>query len=116
MRFAADENFDGHIFKQLRKRLPDLDIVRVQDTEMYQAPDPILLEWAAKQQRIIITHDVQSLVGDAYERVTQGLPMPGVILVLDTVGVGKATNDLEMLIGAGKPEDFVDNVTFVTLK
>lgn len=44
MRFAADENFNGPIYNGLRKRLPDLDIVRVQDTVMYQAPDPDLLE------------------------------------------------------------------------
>jgi hypothetical protein len=43
MRFATDENFDGRILNGLRARLPDLDIVRVQDTEMYQSPDDKLL-------------------------------------------------------------------------
>lgn len=37
MRFAADENFDGRILEGLRARMPELDIVRVQDTEMYQS-------------------------------------------------------------------------------
>ena len=31
MRFAADENFDGRILDGLKARLPDLDILRVQD-------------------------------------------------------------------------------------
>ena len=31
MRFAADENFDGRILQGLQTRLPDLDIVRVQE-------------------------------------------------------------------------------------
>lgn len=79
MRFAADENFDGKILKKLRLLFPDLDVVRVQDTEMYQQPDPAVLEWAAQENRIILTHDVQTLVGDAYARVEQGLPMAGVI-------------------------------------
>lgn len=115
MRFAADENFDGGIFKQLRKRIPDVDIVRVQDTEMYQSPDPVLLEWAAREQRIILTHDVQTLVGDAYARVAQGLPMPGVILVSDTLGIGPALDDLELAIRAGKPDDFTNRVLFVPM-
>jgi len=46
MRFATDENFNGHMPSGLRKRLPDLDIVRVQDTEMYGSPDPELLEYS----------------------------------------------------------------------
>lgn len=34
MRFAADENFDDRILDGLRVRMPDMDIVRVQDTKM----------------------------------------------------------------------------------
>lgn len=115
MRFAADENFDGGILKQLHQRLSDLDVVRVQDTEMYQSSDPVLLDWAAKQERIILTHDVQTLVGDAYARVAKGLPMPGVILVSGKLDIGKALDDLELVIAAGKPEDFDDQVIFIPL-
>ncbi len=116
IRFAADENFDGTILKELHKRLPDLDIVRVQDTEMYQAPDPQVLEWAARVNRIVLTHDVQTLVGDAYTRIEQGLPMPGVILIPSTLGIGLALDELEVAIGAGKPEDFSDRVTFIPIR
>lgn len=117
MRFAADENFDGKILKQLRRLFSELDIVRVQvqDTEMYQASDPAVLEWAADQSRIILTHDVQTLVGDAYMRLEQGLPMPGVILIPDTLSIGKAIEDLELIIGAGDPSDFEDQVTYIPL-
>lgn len=115
MRFAADENFDGNLFKALRKRFPDLDIVRVQDTELYQAPDPVVLEWAAKEKRIVLTHDVQTLVGDAYARVEQGLPMPGVILIPTTLAIGEALSDLEIAVGAGEPDDFADRVTFIPM-
>ncbi|MBL8166301.1 MAG: DUF5615 family PIN-like protein [Anaerolineae bacterium] len=115
MRFAADENFDGNILKQLRKRFPELDIVRVQDTEMYQSPDPAVLEWAAKEERIILTHDVQTLVGDAYARIEQGLPMPGVILIPETLAMGPALADLEVAIGAGVPDDFRDRATFIPM-
>lgn len=115
MRFAADENFDGKILKKLRLLFPDLDFVRVQDTEMYQQPDPAVLEWAALENRIILTHDVQTLVGDAYARVEQGLPMAGVILVPETLAIGKALEDLELLIGASEPEEFSDRVMFIPL-
>jgi hypothetical protein len=60
MRFAADENFDGRILDGLRARMPHLNIVRVQDTEMYQSPDDKLLEWLAAEERILLTHDVRT--------------------------------------------------------
>lgn len=88
MRFAADENFDGRILAGLRTRLPDIDLVRVQDTEMYQAPDDKLLAWLADEARILLSHDVQTLVNDAYARVKIGLPMPGVIEVHRPTPIG----------------------------
>ena len=34
LRFAADENFDGRIVRGLLRILPDLDLIRVQDTRI----------------------------------------------------------------------------------
>lgn len=115
MRFATDENFDGQILKQLLKRFPEIDIVRIQDTKMYQATDPELLEWVAQENRILITHDIQTLVGDAYERIKRKLSMPGVILIPSTLAIGIALADLELLIAAGQAEDFENRVTFIPL-
>lgn len=114
MQYAADENFHGDILEALQKSFPDLDVIRVQDTHLYQAPDPEVLEWAAQENRIILTHDVQTLVGDAYARLKQGLPMPGVILVPSTLAISKAIHELEVIIGAGQPNDFVNRVFFVS--
>ncbi|HEX3052488.1 MAG TPA: DUF5615 family PIN-like protein [Aggregatilineaceae bacterium] len=115
MRFAADENFNGHILDRLRQTFEELDVVRIQDTSCYGASDPAVLEWAAQEERILLTHDVQTLVSYAYERIEQGLPMPGVILVPNTLVIGLAFNDLEILIGVGQPEDFENRVIFIPL-
>ena len=115
MRFAADENFNGRIVERLCQRFEDLDIVRIQDTDFYGAPDPAVLDWAAQEERIVLTHDVQTLVNDAYERIKQGLSMPGVILVPNTLAIGLAVNELEIALGAGQPQDFEDRVTFIPL-
>lgn len=115
MRFAADENFDGKVLLGLRQRFPDLDLVRVQDTEMLSAPDPVVLAWAAEQERIILTHDIQTMVGDAYARIAAGLSTPGVILVPERLARGLALSELTLIVGAGNAEDFADQVTFIPL-
>ena len=63
MRFLADENFNGKLLVALRARLIELDVIRVQDTDRIGVPDLELLQWAATQQRILLTHDVQTLAG-----------------------------------------------------
>ena len=81
MRFAADENFDGRILNGLRVRLPDLDIVRIQDTEMYKSSDDDLLVWLANHGRILLTHDVRTMPRFVYARVRAGESVPGLIEV-----------------------------------
>lgn len=55
------------------------DIVRVVDVGLKGATDPLVLAWAAEAERILISRDRATLTGFAYERINQGLPMPGVV-------------------------------------
>jgi hypothetical protein len=40
IKLASDENFDGDIVRGLLRRVPELDIVRVQDVGLAGSPDP----------------------------------------------------------------------------
>ncbi len=81
LRLAFDENFNFDVVRGLIQRAPALDLVRVQDMVLRGADDPTILAWAASEGRILLTHDRNTLIGFAYERVAQGLPMPGVFAV-----------------------------------
>ena len=115
MRFLTDENFNGDILRGLVRRLPKLDIVRVQDVGLRNTDDPEILEWAAREKRILLTHDVATITMYAYERVDRELPMTGVIEVIATDSIGKILNDLEILILCANPEDYENQVLFVPL-
>jgi predicted nuclease of predicted toxin-antitoxin system len=113
IRFLADENFNGKILRSLLREQPETDIVRVQDTAIYEAPDPQVLEWAAQEGRILLTHDIETMVGYANERITNGLPMPGLIVARDTLPVGQVIEDLLTILGASQPSDWENLVTFL---
>jgi hypothetical protein len=53
LRLLADENLDGNIVRGLVRRLPDVDIVRVQDVGLSGVDDPAVLEWAAAEGRVM---------------------------------------------------------------
>ncbi|MBX3062885.1 MAG: DUF5615 family PIN-like protein [Anaerolineae bacterium] len=116
MKFWADENFHGVVLRGLLAKFPDLDILRIQDTEFYGAADEVLLEAAARQGIILLTRDVKTMTKHAYDRIRAGLPMPGVIEIVEGTSIAQAIDDLIVLIGAGKPEDFENQVRYVPMR
>src|SRR5690349_9083389 len=93
----ADENFHGAIVRGLLRKRPELDIVRVQDVGLSGADDLDVLEWAAQNGRILLTHDVATITKFAYERVKAGLPMPGVFEVSRSIAHGQAIEEILMV-------------------
>ncbi|MBI4506289.1 MAG: DUF5615 family PIN-like protein [Chloroflexi bacterium] len=97
LRLASDENFNNDIVRGLLRRKPEIDIVRAQDAGLAGRDDPTVLEWAAGEGRVLLTHDVTTITRYAYERVQAGLPMPGVFEVSPGVPAGRAIDDLLLL-------------------
>jgi Domain of unknown function (DUF5615) len=97
LRFLTDEDFDNDILRALLQRLPDLDVIRAQDVGLTRTADPAILEWAAAQGRILLTHDVTTMKPYAYDRVANGLPMPGVFVVSQIKPLGLSIEHLVLL-------------------
>ncbi|MBI4476741.1 MAG: DUF5615 family PIN-like protein [Acidobacteria bacterium] len=97
VRLAADENFNNDIVRGLIRRKPDVDIVRVQDVGLSGADDPAVLEWAAQQERVLVSHDVSTLSKHAYERVARGQRMPGVFEISTSLSLARAIDDLLLI-------------------
>lgn len=116
MKFLADENFHGDMLRGIMLAFPELDIVRVQDTAFVGTDDASLLEEAARQNAVLITHDVRTMTKFAYERVRAGLKMSGVIEVASDTTIGQAIAELSVMIGAGNPEDFENQVLYVPMQ
>lgn len=103
--FLADENFNRNLVRALKRRQPDIDILAVQEVGLGGADDPTVLEWAATQARILLTHDVQTLPGFAYARVKAGRSMPGVVEVPIDIAMHVAANDIILIATASEPSE-----------
>jgi predicted nuclease of predicted toxin-antitoxin system len=115
LRLAADENFNGDIVRGLLRRNPKLDIVRVQDVGLSGADDPSVLQWAADEGRIIVTHDISTLAKHALDRVAVGQPMPGVFEVRSIAAIGQAIDDLILLAECSIADEWEGQVRFLPL-
>ena len=68
LRLASDADVHGDVIRGLRRRLPEIDLVRVQDALPEGTPDREILAWAAAENRVLITNDQNTMVGFAYQR------------------------------------------------
>lgn len=116
LRLAADENFNNDIVRGLLRRKPDLDIVRVQDTGLSGADDPTILEWAAQEGRVLLTHDVSTLTRYAYERVEAGQSMPGVFEVSRDVPIAVAIQDILLIAECSLEGEWEGQVRYLPLR
>jgi predicted nuclease of predicted toxin-antitoxin system len=115
IRLLVDQNFNGKIIDGLIRRDANLDIVRLFDVGLSAASDPTILEWAANQDRILLTHDRRTIPRYAYARVTAGQPMPGVLLVSDDMPIGQAIDEILVGVHCLSPDECRDVVKFFPL-
>jgi hypothetical protein len=115
LRLLIDENLDHRILRGLRLRLPDLDFVVVQNTDLKGVKDPPLLAWAAEQNRILVTPDLKTIPKHAYERVETGTPIPGVIAVPDTLAIGQAIEELVTILTCSEQHEWENPVIYLPL-
>lgn len=115
LRFAADENFNNDILRGVLREDPDVDVVRVQDVGLSGVEDPSILEWAAREKRVVLTHDVSTMTRYAYERVRAREPMPGVVEVARKVPAGTAIKDIVLLARCSAEGEWEGRVLFLPL-
>jgi hypothetical protein len=116
LRSLADENFRGSVVRGVLRQYPTLDIARVQDVGLMAAPDPVVLDWAAQEGRILLTHDVKTITGYAYDRVRAGLPMPGVIEVSRDISIGQAIEELLILLECSEDGELDSQIIYLPLR
>ena len=116
LRLAADENFNNDIVRGLLRRRPDLGIVRVQDVGLSGADDLTILEWAASEGRVLLSHDVSTLTRYAYERVGAGKRMPGIFEVDRNVPIGVAIEDIMLIAACSLEGEWEGQVRYLPLR
>ena len=113
LRLISDEDVHDDIIRGLRRREPSLDIVRALDVGLDHTPDPLILEWAATHERVLLTGDLNTMVGFAWARVRLAQSMPGALALLENIGTGRVIDDILLVALCFMPEEIKDQVLFV---
>jgi predicted nuclease of predicted toxin-antitoxin system len=115
-RFLGDENIDSDLILGLRRRVGDIDVLRVQDVGLRTVGDPEILQWAADEGRILLSHDLRTIPRFVSERLTAGLPMPGVILLRSSLSIAQAIDEIAAIAVASDAEEWNNQIAYLPLR
>ncbi|KLO29300.1 hypothetical protein ABW16_09565 [Mycolicibacter heraklionensis] len=115
-RFLADENTDSDLVLGLRRRVDDIDILRVQDVGLRTVGGPAILQWAADEGRILISRDLKTIPGFVGDRLAAGLPMPGVILLRSRLAIAQAIDEIAVIAVASDAEEWNNQIAYLPLR
>jgi hypothetical protein len=103
--FLTDEDLRGPIVDGLRLHHPEIDVVRTVDEGLGGMDDDVLLSWAVANGRVLVSHDVSTMINAAKLRLASGLAMSGLIVIPQSLGVGKSIADLRFAAEVSSPEE-----------
>jgi len=115
LRLISDENFHGDIVRGLRRRLPALDLIRIQDVGLSGIDDPGLLSWASEQERILLTHDRTTMPMHAAERLREGMSVTGLFIVDDRASLGLLIDELALAILCSELAEWLGSIVYFPL-
>ena len=113
LRLLADENFNHDLIRGVLRRLPSLDLIRVQDAGLREADDPAILEWAARERRVVLTHDANTMPAFAYDRTRRKEAMPGMFVVSQQAGLNKIIEELVLLAECSDDREWDSQVIYL---
>ena len=117
VRFLADEDLDVGIIQGLRSREPAIDILDVKTAGLRGTKDPALLELAAQQGRIMISHDRETMTQHFCERLDAGKPAPGLFIVpQQPSAVGPIIESLLLVWAASQAEEWRSQIVFLPFR
>lgn len=111
----ADEDFNGRIIRGLHRRVRDVNLVTVNEAKLASQIDPIVISWAAANNRILLTHDVNTMIDAALDRVRKAQPMPGVVAVPQHIAIGAAVSDLALIVTCAEPAELDGQIWYLPL-
>lgn len=116
MRLLLDEDFNNAILRGLLRRKSDIDVVRVQDVEVFAgAPDPEVLAWASQEGRYFFSHDASTMTSHAIERIEHDLPLPGIFVISQDLPIGPVIDDMLLLIETSEPSEWANLILYFLL-
>ncbi len=114
-RFLADHDIRSAIIKGVERAEPTIEFVRARDVRMDRRADAEVLAFAAERGFIVVTHDVNTMISAARYRLREGLPLPGLLVILQGRPIRLVIESLVLIAVVSDAEDWKDQIHHLPL-
>ena len=113
--FLADHCFDEDILRAVIRRSPSIDFALARNEGLQEAEDPEILAWAAREGRVVITHDRNTMIAFALQRIRQRQSMAGLVVINQFAPLSRLIEDIILLGECTELEEWHDRIEYVSL-
>lgn len=110
IRFQADADLRYAIVKAVRQQEPSIDFASAVETGLEGVSDSEILERAASEGRILVTHDRRTMLAHFRARLEAGNPSPGLFVVSQGASLGPVVSAIVLVWSASEPSEWRDQV------
>ncbi len=114
-RFLADNDLYDAIVMGVLRREPAIEFARLRDLGLATGSDPEVPEFAARENWIVVSHDVNTMREAAFIRMAAGLSMSGLLLAHQRTPVSLLIEGLLMIWAASEAEEWAGRLGFLPL-
>ena len=105
IRFQADADLHFGIVKAVRRREPAIDFASALESELRGIDDSQVLERAARDNRVLVSHDRRTMLDHFRLRLVSGDSSPGLLIVPKDGPLGPAVEAIIFLWAAMDPDE-----------
>lgn len=110
IRFQADNDLDHRIIFATRRLDSAIDFQTAPDLGLHLGvTDDQVLAQAAEQGRILVSHDRKTMP-DEFERFIANNISPGLIIISQSLSIGRAAEWLHLIWAASESEEYVNSI------
>ena len=115
IRFLADADLNEGIVAGCLRREPEMDFKSANEGDLEGVPDPEVLALAAAEDRILVSHDFQTMPRHFGDFLQAGNSSPGVLLVPQRLPMGEAIEELVLIWAASDADEWQNRILKVPL-
>ena len=115
VRFQADADLNVDIVNGIHRREPAVDFKSAQGVLTEGMRDTRVLEIAAAERRVLVSHDVSTMPVHFTRFLTTEGMSPGVILIPQSMPISEGIEELVLIWAASEAEEWADRLTFLPL-
>jgi hypothetical protein len=113
--FLADADLNQGIVAGCLRREPGMDFLSANEAKLEGIPDPKVLALAAEQNRILVSHDFQTMPQHFGDFLQARGTSPGVLLVPQYLPIGEAIEELVLIWGASDAQEWENRILRIPL-